>query len=237
MPGVQWFDTSTLTEVGLLLLAFALSAVVGVERNRRLKNAGLRTHTLVGVGSAVFTLVSAYGFEAAANPDSTLDPSRVAAQIVSGIGFLGAGVIFVRRGTVSGLTTAASIWLTAAIGMACGAGVPVLAITATVLHLVTVTLLAKLGRAVQREPDSTTLTMRYRAGEGALPTALSLASAQGFRGTLLASSRVVENDGAASVRAVLQLQGSPSSTTAVIEAISDLAGVASIRVVTDGDES
>jgi putative Mg2+ transporter-C (MgtC) family protein len=116
-------------ELGLALL---LSAAVGLEREIRQKNAGLRTHTLVGVGAALFMLISKYGFTDVLQPRLVvLDPSRVAAQIVTGVGFLGAGLIFVRRDSVRGLNTAASIWVTAAIGSAAGAGLPVLAALAT----------------------------------------------------------------------------------------------------------
>ena len=111
-----------LLQVGELTLAFVLSALVGAEREIRQKSAGLRTHCLVGVPSALFMLVSKYGFSNVLNSQLVVvDPSRVAGQIVSGIGFIGGGVIFMPRAIVSGLTTAASIWLTAALGMACGA--------------------------------------------------------------------------------------------------------------------
>ena len=98
---------------------------MGLERELRQKSAGLRTHTLVGVSAALFMLVSKYGFmDVLANDRVVLDPSRVAAQVVSGIGFIGGGIIFMRRDMMRGLTTAASIWLTAGLGMACGAGLP-----------------------------------------------------------------------------------------------------------------
>jgi len=101
-----------------LLLAAALGAAIGYERERHGKAAGLRTHTLISAGAALFTLASIYGFDGAA------DPSRVAAGVVAGIGFIGAGVIF--RGMsgsgLAGLTSAACIWVTAAIGLAAGAG-------------------------------------------------------------------------------------------------------------------
>ena len=104
-------------QAGELGLAFGLSAVIGLEREIRQKNAGLRTHILVGVGAALFMLVSKYGFtDVQARGLVVVDPSRVAAQIVSGVGFLGAGLIFVRRDAVRGLTTAAGIWVTAAVG-------------------------------------------------------------------------------------------------------------------------
>src|SRR6202453_4995774 len=109
-------------------LALVLSAAIGLEREVRQKNAGLRTHTLVGVGAALFMLISKYGFTDVLEPGLVvLDPSRMAAQIVSGVGFLGAGLIFVRRDSVRGLTTAAGIWVTAAVGCAAGAGLLVLA--------------------------------------------------------------------------------------------------------------
>lgn len=122
-------------QVGELGLAFVLSSLIGLERETRMKSAGLRTHTLVGVGAALIMLVSKYGFgDIAASGHTAFDPSRVAAQIVSGIGFIGGGLIFVRGDAVRGLTTAAVVWLTAAIGMACAAGLPLLALCATLAH-------------------------------------------------------------------------------------------------------
>jgi putative Mg2+ transporter-C (MgtC) family protein len=96
-----------------LLVALALGAIVGLERERQERAAGLRTVTMVSLGSCLFTIIGAYGF-------ANTDPSRVAAQIVTGIGFLGAGTIFLRKDLVRGLTTAATIWAVAAIGMAAG---------------------------------------------------------------------------------------------------------------------
>ncbi|MGC5341799.1 MgtC/SapB family protein [Streptomyces sp. DT24] len=116
-------------------IAFALSCAIGLEREIRQKAAGLRTYTIVGLGAALFTLVSKYGFsDVLLTGRVELDPSRVTAQIVSGLGFIGGGVIFVHRGSVRGLTTAASIWLTAAVGAAAGAGLPVLATLATLAY-------------------------------------------------------------------------------------------------------
>lgn len=103
-----------------LVLTVVLCGAIGLEREARGQVAGLRTHILVGLGAALFTLVSAYGFDDA--PGSRPDPTRVAAQIVTGIGFLGAGTIIRQGLTVRGLTTAAALWIVAAIGMAAGAG-------------------------------------------------------------------------------------------------------------------
>jgi putative Mg2+ transporter-C (MgtC) family protein len=126
-------------QLGELGLAFVLSALIGVEREIRHKSAGLRTYTLVGFGAALIMLVSKYGFmNVLADNRVVLDPSRVAAQIVTGIGFIGGGLIFVRRTNVRGLTTAAIVWLTAAIGMACGAGLPILALAVTAGHFIIV---------------------------------------------------------------------------------------------------
>jgi putative Mg2+ transporter-C (MgtC) family protein len=113
-------------------LAFLLSALIGLEREIRHKSAGLRTYTVVGTAAALFVLISKYGFTNVLTADLiVLDPSRVAAQIVSGIGFIGAGLIFVGQDRVRGLTTAATVWLVTGIGMACGAGLPWLALAAT----------------------------------------------------------------------------------------------------------
>src|SRR6204780_2516339 len=117
--------------------AFLLSAAIGLEREIRHKSAGLRTYTLVGTTAALFLLISKYGFmDVLANDRIVLDPSRVAAQIVTGIGFIGAGLIFVQGDRVKGLTTAATVWLVTGIGMACGAGLPLLALAVTLAYFV-----------------------------------------------------------------------------------------------------
>jgi len=112
-----------------LLLAVALGAIIGFQRERAGKPAGLRTNTLICLGAALFTVISVYGFGA--------DPARVAAGIVTGVGFLGAGAIIMRRGegTVEGLTTAATIWAVAGVGLAAGAGMYLIAAVATALIL------------------------------------------------------------------------------------------------------
>ncbi|MEU7579802.1 MgtC/SapB family protein [Streptomyces sp. NPDC041068] len=123
------------TQLAEFGVALVLSGAIGVEREIRQKAAGLRTYTTVGVGAALFTLVSKYGFSDVLQSGTvSVDPSRMAAQIVSGLGFIGAGVIFVQRGSVRGLTTAATIWLTAAVGSAAAAGLPILATLATAAY-------------------------------------------------------------------------------------------------------
>ena len=116
--------------VGRIALAFALGALLGWERERAGRPAGLRTFMLVTAGSAAFTLVSIFGL---ADQGTVRDPGRVAAQIVTGIGFLGAGTIWRTPSTVGGLTTAAAIWFAAAVGMMAGAGMYHVAVVAAVL--------------------------------------------------------------------------------------------------------
>lgn len=102
-----------------LVVASVLGFAIGLEREHRRKAAGMRTFALVCLGAALFTIISVDGFRALA-PESAYDPSRIAANIVVGIGFLGAGLIFLQGSKVQGLTTAAALWVTAAIGMAVG---------------------------------------------------------------------------------------------------------------------
>jgi hypothetical protein len=140
-------------QVGELALAIGLSSLIGLERELTHKAAGLRTQTLVGLGAAVFVLVSKYGFFDVLEPNRVvLDPSRVAAQIVTGIGFIGAGLIFVHRDSVKGLTTAATVWLTAAVGAASGAGLWLIAIVATAMHLAAIRGLAPVSRRLRARP-------------------------------------------------------------------------------------
>lgn len=189
MFGIDLFPPTLAQQLFLLVVGFVLCAVIGLERQYRLKSAGLRTHVLVGVGSAVFTLVSAYGFSGVTGADVILDPSRIAAQVVSGVGFLGAGVIFVRRESITGLTTAASIWVAAAVGMAAGAGMPVVAAAATGLHLLAVVLFRWVRERVLRPQREQNVRIRYVAGSGVLREVLSLASENGYE---LTSLNVVE---------------------------------------------
>lgn len=117
-----------------ILLAGICGGIIGYERKSRNKEAGIRTHLIVASGAALIMIVSKYGFsDILGDKGIALDPSRIAAQIVTGVGFLGAGMIFMRKNTISGLTTAAGIWATSAIGMAIGSGLYLLGIATAVL--------------------------------------------------------------------------------------------------------
>ena len=135
-------------EVALrLFLAFLLGGVVGFERETHNRPAGFRTHILVCVGSALIMLVSAYGFSGGgALYARVVDPSRIAAQVVTGVGFLGAGTIFRHGSTVTGLTTAATLWLVSGVGLAVGIGYYAGASIATVMAIISLALLRGLDR-------------------------------------------------------------------------------------------
>lgn len=133
-PELEWFEV-----LARLALAAGLGGVIGLERELRDRFAGLRTHLLVSVGAALFTLVSAYAWtDFSFTGNVTFDPTRIAAQIVTGIGFLGAGAIIRQGATVHGLTTAATLWAAAAIGMASAAGFYTGAILATAVTFIIV---------------------------------------------------------------------------------------------------
>lgn len=129
-----------------IALAGVLGGLIGMERQMRAKEAGLRTHILVAIGSAMFMLVSKYGFADMLNDQHvSLDPSRIAAQVVSGMGFLGAGTILIQKQVVKGLTTAAGLWVTAAIGLVIGSGMYEIGIYGTVLALVVLEVFRRLS--------------------------------------------------------------------------------------------
>jgi len=131
-----------------IVLAGLLGALIGLERERRSKEAGLRTHFLVAVGSAIIMIISKYAFHDVINDEIVLDPSRIAAQVVSGIGFLGAGMILVQRSSIHGLTTAAGIWTTAGIGLAIGAGMYDIGVFGALLVIVGLEFLKRIFRPI-----------------------------------------------------------------------------------------
>ena len=182
-------------QVGELGLAFLLSALIGLERELRQKAAGLRTLTIVGFASALFMLISKYGFFDVAGPGVSIDPSRLAAQVVSGLGFIGGGLVFVRRDAVRGLTTAAVVWLTAAVGMAAGAGLPLLAVLVTAGHFLIVYGFTPLSRRLSRRlPGVHQVRLTYRDGEGVLRRALAECTSRGFLVRELATAPEEDGD-------------------------------------------
>lgn len=144
-----------------LVVAAVLGSIIGLERERLENAAGLRTHALVGIGSCLAMIVSAYGFNQVVSTGKIdLDPSRVAAQVVSGVGFLGAGTILLRRNVVKGLTTAASIWSVASIGLAVGGGLYVPAVASTLLIVVFLAAIKPLEQRYFKKPPKMRILLK-----------------------------------------------------------------------------
>jgi putative Mg2+ transporter-C (MgtC) family protein len=230
-------------QLGELGLAFALSALIGLEREIRHKSAGLRTYTLVGFAAALIMLISKYGFtNILVNDRVVLDPSRIAAQIVTGIGFIGGGLIFVRRDSVRGLTTAAIVWLTAAIGMACGAGLPILALVVTAGHFIVVFGFPYIaGRLPKSRWTPSLLQVTYQDGREILRDVLVKCTQHGFTVSRLQVERMPSPDephNAAdparqlteerTVTVALEVQGT-GSVSKLAAKLADIDGVVSVN--------
>jgi len=202
-------------ELGMLALAMLLGVLVGAEREYQGKAAGMRTHALIAVGAALFVAAGRFGFDEVVPGTPGIDPARIAAQVVAGVGFLGAGVIFVQRNLVFGMTTAASIWVTTAIGMACAAGLPLLALAVTVMHLLVVTGLNPIERVIARHArHSGKLHLTYTS-TGALTEALSTCTERGFTVTEIGSERE-HREGACSTTFTLHGRGVMADLTSLL---------------------
>ncbi len=175
---LAWLHISSLDLMLVVRLPIAalLGSLIGADRERLAWAAGLRTHMLVCVGACLIMIVSAFGFaDVLGTKDVVLDPSRVAAQVVSGIGFLGAGSILLRGEVIRGLTTAASLWSVAAVGLAVGGGLYIEAVAATVIILVILAGVKPLEERFQQRHRSHELQLEAEPGElsiAALDTAL-----------------------------------------------------------------
>ncbi|MET9361008.1 MgtC/SapB family protein [Streptomyces sp. NPDC006632] len=222
-------------QAGEFGLAFLLSAAIGLEREIRQKAAGLRTYTTVGVGAALFTLVSKYGFGDVLHTGTIeLDPSRVTAQIVSGVGFIGAGVIFVHRGSVQGLTTAATIWLTAAVGAAAAAGLPLLSILAAAAYFVAAYAVRPLvHRLPAMRSVASTFRIAYEQRPG-LPQELMKRCERG--GFAVEGFQVRRPNGAGDVAEVLIRAVGRGDPSALTVQLADIAGVVACSRQGDEDE-
>jgi putative Mg2+ transporter-C (MgtC) family protein len=230
----SWWSETTWTEIQLLGIALLCSAIVGIERQFHHKSAGMRTHVLVALGSAAFTLVSAFGFAGVLGTNVTFDPSRIAAQVVSGVGFLGAGVIFMRRDIVRGLTTAASIWVVAAIGMASGAGMPTLAVALTIAHLLVVAVLAPLSRLLPAHDRGRVVQITYRDGQGILREVLREVGEMGSSFTVLGTT-TQESLQEPTAMITLELRHGPALGDLIV-AMAEVPGVIDVRRGTSPDD-
>ena len=164
-----------------LVIATLAAGLIGLERERAEMSAGLRTHALVGLGAALLMIASAYGFsDILGAPNVVLDPSRIAAQVVSGVGFLGAGTILVQQQTVRGLTTAASIWAVAAIGLAIGGGLYFPALVATALALAVLEVMRPLERRLAEAWREQVLSTTYDPAQVSLERLLQVVEGVGL---------------------------------------------------------
>ncbi len=205
-----------------LFVAAALGGAIGLERELRERQAGLRTHLVVSVGAALFTLVSAYGFSGFGG---RVDPTRIAAQIVTGIGFLGAGAIIRQGLSVRGLTTAATLWLVAAIGMAAGAGYWEGALIATLGAIITLGPLRVVAyRGLTRfRPAVDRLLVEIPAGGSAVPV-LDAIERQGGR---VVSLEVTQEGDRRSVAVDVEL--ARGSAPSVVVGVAEIDGVLEVR--------
>jgi putative Mg2+ transporter-C (MgtC) family protein len=211
-----------------LSLAAALGGAIGMERELRERQAGLRTHLVVCLGSALFTLVSAYGFREFLVSGGSLvrtDPTRIAAQIVSGIGFLGAGAIIRQGLSVRGLTTAATLWLVAAIGMATGAGYYSAALFTTVGALLTLgPLRIAAYKIVHRfRPDVDRLLVEIPAGGSPGPVIEAIERSGGH----VRSLEIAQEGDRRSIAVDIELAG--VEAPAVVAAVGEIDGVLEVR--------
>ncbi|AMM20424.1 hypothetical protein AX769_10020 [Frondihabitans sp. PAMC 28766] len=235
-PTLASLNGQGLEQVGELLLAFLLSSFIGFERQLRHKAAGLRTQAIVGTTSALLILVSKYGFtDVLVAGHIVLDPSRVAAQIVSGVGFLGAGLILTRRGAVRGLTTAAAVWETAAIGMAAGAGLWLLAVIVTALHFIITYGYSIVTRRVAGSPETALqLELTYKDGKGALREVLSRVTDASWSVRRLAVGEPHDEEIKNIVHLTIEVSGS-GDPGELLTAISEARGVRSVDLATQED--
>jgi putative Mg2+ transporter-C (MgtC) family protein len=211
-----------------LVLAALLGGAIGMERELRERQAGLRTHLVVCVGSALFTLVSAYGFRdfiEAGNAFAKIDPTRIAAQIVTGIGFLGAGAIIRQGLSVRGLTTAATLWLVAAIGMAVGIGYYDAALIATIGGLLTLgPLRIAAYRVIRRfRPEVDRLLVEIPAGGSPAPV-IEMIELHGGR---VVSLDVAQEGDRRSVAVEVEMQKAAAPT--IVANVADIDGVLEVR--------
>ncbi|RTE48012.1 MgtC/SapB family protein [Actinobaculum sp. 352] len=225
------FDLPAAEELVSALFVMLFCGLIGVEREVRRKDAGIRTHILVGLGSYLFTLVSLYGVPEMLTGNLRWDASRIASQIVSGIGFIGAGVIFFEHDSVRGLTTASAIWVAAAIGMACGVGMITIAGLVVVLYFIVILAVAPLVRHLLHRGSDGTLRITYLDGCGVLRSLLLEATGRGFE-TMVTASRQVDRGGRKDVVVDLHVTGG-KDVPELVTALSMLDGVVGVELLED----
>ncbi|WP_331734297.1 MULTISPECIES: MgtC/SapB family protein [unclassified Streptomyces] len=224
---------SQLMGLANLVVGAVLSLIIGLERQYHSKPAGARTHALVGLGSSIFMVVSKYGF--LDSPTGAVDGSRIAAQVASGVGFLGAGLIFVKRDTVRGLTTAASIWVVAAVGLTAGAGLWIVGTGAVLIYLVLVATLTRISGVLPHSSNGFhSVVVEYEDEAGALRDILRAITTRGF--TVLDFSvadadRAEDGEGKPLLKAALEVSSKHADLDDLTSGIRDHEAIRSVEVV------
>ena len=208
-----------------LLLSVVLCGIIGIERERRGRSAGLRTHLLVGVGSCMLMIISIYGFPAIFQEKR--DVARLAAQIVAGVGFLGAGAIIHRNSGIKGLTTAATVWVVMAIGLACGSMNFVLAISSTLLIVLVLTVFRKFESRINKSAP----LIKVRAKPDTPLTAKVLEIGQEFDYTINDLQVELADNGEVEITFLATTKSNLVKTSDLVEKIGEIEGVTHVAIV------
>ena len=225
------FHMPSAGEVVPALFVLLFCGLIGLEREVHHKDAGMRTHILVGLGSCLFTLVSLYGAPATLTGNMRWDASRIAAQVVSGIGFIGAGVIFFEHDSVRGLTTASAIWVAAAVGMSCGAGMIAVAALIVLLYFLAILAVAPIARRLIRRGTEGRLRITYVDGKGVLRALLLQASEMDFESMVTASRQITRMEWRGAV-IDMRVDGRKGISD-LVSALSMVDGVVEVEVLDD----
>lgn len=229
---MQGFTLPDAGQIMALLMTVVLCGLIGFEREFLKHDAGIRTHILVGIGSCLFTMVSLYGIQAATG-NYSWDASRIAASVASGIGFIGAGVIFFNHDSVRGLTTASAIWVASAVGMACGVQMFSVAILAVIFYFFAVLVVAPILKWLLRNRQNTILRIIYENGQGSLRESLLQATRMGFESRVLTTHEVSHDDWrGADVTVNILGKG---DVTELVESIGRTGGVKAVQVIDEDD--
>jgi putative Mg2+ transporter-C (MgtC) family protein len=201
-----------------LALGAVFGAVIGMERERKHWTAGMRTHMMVSVGATLSMMVSSFGFEDIINHSHvSLDPSRIAAQVISGIGFIGAGtILFLKQGVIKGLTTASGLWTVAAIGLATGGGMYFAAAATTLLSLVILLVLQPFEKRISQRFKPKTVRIILQPGKDTDPVFQALLKADQH----IMSFTVEKEDSHVAIQVNIEQQGA-AQVTRIIHAIKD----------------
>ncbi|EGQ72770.1 MgtC family magnesium (Mg2+) transporter [Actinomyces sp. oral taxon 448 str. F0400] len=230
-PEMTLFHAPSAQEVVPALFVVLFCGLIGLEREVHHKDAGMRTHILVGLGSCLFTLVSLYGAPATLTGNMRWDASRIAAQVVSGIGFIGAGVIFFEHDSVRGLTTASAIWVAAAVGMSCGAGMIAVAALIVLLYFLAILAVAPIARRLIRRGTEGRLRITYVDGKGVLRALLLKASEMDFESMVTASRQITRMEWRGAV-IDMRVDGRKGISD-LVSALSMVDGVVEVEVLDD----